>query len=349
MRRLINALLNSSPVIYAVLAGLIVFPMFCSDRYLLSLAFAVLLSVATASAWNIVGGYAGQFSFGHAAYFGSGAYTTLILLTKFDVNPVVGIIAGVLVALVLAGLTGTIVFRLRGHYFGLASIAVAEIFRLSVLNLPSVTNGAEGVNAAEELTAYCVFNTDFDSKALFYYMALALAVTVIAITYYIQSSKLGYCLQAIREDQDAACSLGINLAKYKNTALLISAGLTSVAGGIYALYIRFIDVSSTLSLDMSIEMMLIAIIGGVGTVYGPAIGALILLPISEVLRSNVLTQLLISAHIVDENSPVGTFLKTNLSHAHVLIYGIVTILVILKMPNGILGSLKKLHRSHTAA
>lgn len=339
--KLHTALTQPAALIYLVFVMLIVFPFLCSNMYVLGLAFTVLMGIATASAWNIVGGYAGQYSFGHAAYFGSGAYTTLVLLTKLDVNPVVGVIAGVGVALILAGLTGTIVFRLKGHYFGLASIAVAEIFRLCVLNIPSVTNGTEGVNAAEELARYELFSAGFDSKMFFYYLALALVVSVISATYFIQKSKLGFGLQAIREDQDAACSLGINLLLYKNSALLISAAFTAVAGGIYALYIRYIDVASTLTLDMSIEMMLIAIIGGVGTVYGPAIGALVLLPLAEILRSNVLTQMLINGGLVDENGIFGIFLKNHLAHAHVLIYGIVTVIVIIGMPNGILGAAKK--------
>lgn len=338
--KLREALTPSAVLLAVVSAALIIFPMLCSNLYVLGLAFSVLMGIATASAWNIVGGYAGQYSFGHAAYFGSGAYTTLVLVTKFDVNPVFGVIAGVAVALILAGLTGTIVFRLRGHYFGLASIAVAEIFRLCVLNVPSVTNGTEGVNAAEELARYELFSAGFESKIFFYYLALALVVAVISATYYIQRSKLGFGLQAIREDQDAACSLGINLLLYKNSALMISAAFTAVAGSIYALYIRYIDVASTLTLDMSIEMMLIAIIGGVGTVYGPAVGALVLLPLAEILRSNVLTQMLINGGFVDENGVVGVFLKNNLAHAHVLIYGIVTVIVIIGMPNGILGAAK---------
>ena len=336
-----KALTQQSALLCAVFIILIIFPWMCSNLYILSLAFTVLMGIATASAWNIVGGYAGQYSFGHAAYFGSGAYTTLVLVTKFDAHPVVGVIAGVAVALILAGLTGTIVFRLKGHYFGLASIAVAEIFRICVLNVPSVTNGTEGVNAAEELARFELFSAGAGAKTFFYYLAFALVVAVISTTYFIQKSKLGYGLQAIREDQDAACSLGINLLLYKNSALLISAAFTAVAGSIYALYIRYIDVASTLTLDMSIEMMLIAIIGGVGTVYGPAIGALVLIPVAEVLRSNALTNVLINAGLVDENGVIGVFLKNNLSHAHVLIYGIVTVIVIISMPNGILGTAKK--------
>jgi branched-chain amino acid transport system permease protein len=335
--------MRTTALIIIILAGLVAFPFACTDIYYQGLAFTVLLSIATASAWNICGGYAGQYSFGHAAYFGAGAYTTLLLLTKFNVAPLYGTIAGVAVALVLALITGAIVFRHKGHYFGLASIAVAGIISEVVKNCPSVTNGTEGVNASElpPLLIAGHLITDFNSKVPFYYMALTLVIAVIGTTYLIQKSKLGFCLQAIREDQDAACSLGINLKRYKNTALAISAVFTALAGSLFGLYIRFIDVNSTLSLDLSIEMIIIAIIGGVGTVFGSAVGAIVLIPIAEVLRSNLLAQALINAGIVNETSPIGTFLKEHLAHAHVLIYGVAIVLVILFMPQGILGFIKQ--------
>lgn len=323
------------------IAALAAIPQFVESPYLVGLGFTVLLGIATASAWNIIGGYAGQYSFGHAAYFGAGAYTTLVLLTQYQVNPILGSLAGIGISLVLAGITGGIVFRLKGHYFALASIAVAEIIRLCVLNLPSITNGAEGVNAADELSKFTVGFADLTSKVPFYYMALILVVITIVTSWMIQRGKLGYCLQAIREDQDAASSLGISLPFYKNSALLISAGFTSVAGSIYGCYIRFIDVGSTLTLDMSIEMILISIIGGVGTVFGPALGALVLIPVAELLRSNVIAQVLIDYGVIDDGSPLGLFFKENLAHAHVLIYGIITVVVILCMPNGIIGAVSK--------
>ena len=306
------------------------------NPYITGIMISVLMMAALSSAWNILGGYAGQFSFGHAAYFGAGAYTTLILLTLYNLNPLLCMAMGIVVACIIALITGSIVFRLRGHYFGLASIAVAEIVRLSVLNF-EFTGGAQGIL----LSDVSLWGIDLNSKNPFYYgMLLVLAVTL-GITAYLRKSKTGYYLQAIREDQDAAASLGINLSFYKNKALIISAALTSVLGSLYALYIRFIDTSAVLDLRLSIEIILTAIIGGVGTLWGPVVGALLLVPLAEMLRSNVLGDLLVKAGLVSETSAIGIFLKGNLAHAHVLVYGIITVLCILYLPKGILGLFRR--------
>jgi branched-chain amino acid transport system permease protein len=164
----------------------------------------------------------------------------------------------------------------------------------------------------------------------------------IGITYWVQHSKLGYYLQAIREDQDAAHSLGISISRYKNIALVISAVLTSLAGAFYGIYVGFVDPPTVLGLDVSVQIMLICIIGGMGTLWGPVLGALVLVPMSEALRSNMVTDLLVKVGLVNADSKVGLFLKENLSHAHVLLYGILVVLVILFMPDGLMGFVKKL-------
>jgi len=324
--------------VIAVLAAIAVaLPLFIGENpYVIGILISVLMMAALSSAWNILGGYAGQYSFGHAAYFGAGAYTTLILLTLYNLNPLLCIALGIISSMLIALITGSIVFRLRGHYFGLASIAVAEIVRLSVLNF-EFTGGAQGIL----LMDVALWNLDLNSKTPFYYgMLLVLAVTL-GITAYLQKSKTGYYLQAIREDQDAASSLGINISFYKNKALLISAALTSVLGSLYGLYIRFIDTSAVLDLRLSIEIILTAIIGGVGTLWGPVVGAILLVPLAEALRSNLLGDVLINAGLVSETSGVGVFLKENLAHAHVLVYGIITVLCILYLPKGLLGLFRR--------
>jgi branched-chain amino acid transport system permease protein len=160
----------------------------------------------------------------------------------------------------------------------------------------------------------------------------------------VQNSKLGYYFQAIREDQDAAHSLGINLTLYKNIALAISAAFTSLAGSLYAIFVGFIDPGTVLALDLSVQIVMLCIIGGIGTIYGPVIGAVVLVPFSEALRSNVFAQALIDGGLVREDSAVGAFLKDQLSHAHVLIYGILLVVVILYMPDGVLGFIRKISR-----
>ncbi len=319
-------------------------PKFVTSTYILHIMILIFISVITGSGWNILGGYTGQYSVGHAAYFGVGAYTTMILLQYHHLPPWYGVWAGVAVAVITGLIIGSICFRLRGPYFVLASIAVAEIFRVTALNLTGLTNGAEGILLTEipPLRVGQTVITDFLSKVPFYYTGLVIVIAVIIATWLVQNSKLGYYFQAIREDQDAAHSLGINLTLYKNAALAISSAFTSLAGSLYGLYVGFIDPGTVLDLGLSVQIVMTCIIGGIGTIFGPMIGAVVLVPFSEALRTNVIAQALIDSGLVKENSAVGAFLKDQLSHAHVLIYGILLVVVILYMPDGVMGFLRKL-------
>ena len=327
-----------------LLVGLLIIPRYVESPYALHMMILLFMSVAQGQSWNILGGYAGQHSVGHAAYFGVGAYTTMMLMHSKGVVPWVGVWAGMAAVVVVALIIGSICFRLRGPYFVLASIAVAEIMRLSAINLTPLTNGAEGI-LATEIPAFKIgatVVTDFVTKVPFYYIGLFLVLLTLAVTYWVQHSKLGYFFQAIREDQDAAHSLGINIALYKNIGLVISAVLTSLAGSFYGIYVGFVDPPTVLGLDVSVQIMLICIIGGMGTIWGPVLGSLILVPLSEALRSNMVTDLLVKIGMVNAESKIGIFLKENLSHAHVLLYGILVVLVILFMPDGLMGFVKKL-------
>ncbi|MBW4056977.1 MAG: branched-chain amino acid ABC transporter permease [Proteobacteria bacterium] len=350
---------------------LIAFPVYVGSPYARHIMILLFLSIIMGESWNIVGGYAGQYSVGHAAYFGAGAYGTMIvinasqfdadklselqelakdsrlsslLLSAHDLPPWSGIIVGMIAALILSLIIGSICFRLRGPYFVLASIAVAEIVRLTVLNLPDLTQGAEGIliSTLPPFTIGSTVITTFNSKIPFYYTGLMLVLITILVTWLVQNSKAGYFFQAIREDQDAAHSLGISLTFYKNSALALSAVLTSLAGSFYAIYIKFIDPTTVLSLDLSVQIVLISIIGGIGTIFGPVVGAVVLVPLAEVLRSNLIGESLISSGMVNADSAFGNFLTENLSHAHVLIYGILVVVVILFMPDGVLGFFKAL-------
>jgi branched-chain amino acid transport system permease protein len=323
---------------------LLLVPLYVESTYALHMMIMVFISVIMGSAWNIVGGYTGQYSVGHAAYFGVGAYTTMTLLQFKGLAPWWGIWAGAAAALITAIIIGSICFRLRGPYFVLASIAVAEIFRVSALNLKEITNGAEGVLITEipPLVVGGTLLTDWVSKIPFYYTSLTVALLIIFVSWAVRASKLGYYFMAVREDQDAAHSLGINLTLYKNIALALSAVFTALAGSIYGMYVGFIDPSTVLALDLSVQIVMICIIGGVGTIFGPVVGALVLVPLSEALRSNMITDALIRAGIVSEESPIGAFLKEHLAHAHVLIYGVLVVIVILFMPEGVLGFVKKM-------
>jgi branched-chain amino acid transport system permease protein len=328
----------------ALLAALLAFPAFVDSPYALHVLILVFLATVQGESWNVLGGYTGQYSVGHAAYFGVGAYVTLMLMQFRQVPPWFGVWAAVLLAVVVAVIIGSITFRLRGPYFVLASIAVAEIFRLVALNWKDVTNGAEGILASDipplRLGGFTV--TEFVSKVPFYYAGLALAIVTIAVNWGVQHSKLGYYFQAIREDQDAAHSLGIPLTRYKNVALAISAFFTAWSGAFYALYVGFIDPGTVLTVEVSVQFVLICIIGGIGTIPGPVIGAIVLVPLSEALRANLLSDVLFRLGVVSEGSAYGAFLKENLAHAHALIYGILMVIVILFMPDGFLGFGRKL-------
>lgn len=324
-----------------LIGALAALPRFVESTYVLHLLILVFINAVAGSAWNLVGGYAGQYSIGHAAYFGVGAYTTMLLMQLKAVAPWWGVWVGAGAALATALVIGSICFRLRGPYFVLASIAVAEIFRVTALNVKGLTNGAEGILATEipPLRFGAAVVTDWSTKVPFYYAGLGFAIAVVAVSVLVSRSKLGYYFQAIREDQDAAHSLGIDLTFYKNAALAISAVFTSLAGSLFGVYVGFIDPSTVLPLELSVQIVMICLIGGIGTIAGPMIGAAVLIPLSEGLRSNALTDALVGAGIVGAESKTGAFLKENLAHAHVLIYGILVVIVILFLPGGLVRAL----------
>jgi branched-chain amino acid transport system permease protein len=300
----------------AAVLALALVPLLSTRPYVLHMGVVLFLAVIQGQAWNVVGGYAGQHSLGHAAYFGLGAYATVMLLELHGVPPWWGVWAGVAAAVALSAVIGSITFRLRGPYFVLASIAVAEIIRLAALYFKSVTHGAEGllVSGVPPLRLLGV-EIDFLGKRPFYLIALAVAAITVAVNWGVERSKLGAYFQAIREDQDAAASLGIHLALYKNLALAISAAFAGFAGGFYGVYVQFIDPNTVFGIDVSIEFVLICIIGGIGRIYGPLVGALVLVPLSEALRAH-------------------------LANAHLLVYGVLVVVVMLFAPEGVLGLLR---------
>jgi branched-chain amino acid transport system permease protein len=320
------------------LLALLLLPLWLKSPYALHIFILLFIAVATGEAWNVLGGFAGQYSVGHAAFYGLGAYGAFILLQTNHVAPWFGVWVAVAIAVVISLVIGSITFRLRGPYFVLASIAVAEIVRLAALNWKDVTNGAEGILASDlpplQLGSHLI--TDWNSKMPYYYMGLAMAAFCVGVNFAVKRSKLGFYLMAIREDQDAAHSLGIALTTWKNAALIISAALTALAGSFAAFYIGFIEPQAVFGLDVSVQVVLICIIGGIGTVSGPVVGAVVLVLLDEALRANLIAQGLFKLGL-SETSATGAFLKENLAHAHVLIYGILVVLVILYMPEGLVG------------
>jgi branched-chain amino acid transport system permease protein len=266
-----------------VLAALVIFPLVVTKPFPRHVMIMIFLYAMLAQAWNVLAGYCGQISLGHAVFFGAGAYTSTVLVTRFGVTPWAGMLAGALLAVLLSQVIGYPVFRLRGHYFAIATIAVGEIVQTLVISWDWV-GGARGLFVPIVRPDSFRSFQFHQSKQTYYYIALGLLLLALAITRRMEGSRTGYYFRAIREDQDAAASLGIPVARYKQRAMALSAGLTALGGTFYAQYILFIDPESVLPLSLSILICLVAVLGGVGTLWGPLIGAAILIPLGEWTR-----------------------------------------------------------------
>jgi branched-chain amino acid transport system permease protein len=302
-----------APFLSTLLLFLIVAPFVFQARYAQHVLILVLLYVTLGSAWNILGGFAGQLSLGHAAFFGIGAYAAAVISSKSQFSPWWAMLAGPVVVLPIALIVGWVCFRLRGPYFTLATIAVGEMVRLVALNWRELTGGAVGVVIPPSLFSGT-------SKIPYYYIILIIAVATVALCHLISRRKLGYFFMAIREDQETAESIGIDTTRYKLAALALSASLTAAAGAFYANYFLFVDPTIVLPLALSVEIVLMAIIGGLGTVAGPVLGAVLLKLSSEIFRSYF-------------------------EQANLLIYGALLIIVILFMPGGLMGGFRTLFGS----
>jgi len=287
---------------------LALFPLADPGPNAIRLLFISLVWITASVAWNILGGFAGQVSFGFAVFYGLGAYTTAMSLN-----------AGLdrLTSLVLAGIVGAITsllvglptFRLRGPYFAIATIGVSEAVRVVMTNL-AVTGGASGYRVSEK----GAFNQN-----LHFYMALGLAALALAISIWVRHSKFGLALISIREDEDAAADLGVNPYATKLKAHALAAALTAAAGGVYAGYAAFVHPNGVFGFDISVAILLMPIIGGVGTVWGPVIGAVVYGLVQEEL--------------------VASF-----PQFHLLLYGGLLILIVLFEPSGVMGLIQKASR-----
>jgi branched-chain amino acid transport system permease protein len=267
----------------AVLALALALPSLVGNASQLNYAILVLMIAQAGVAWNILGGYAGQVSLGHAAFYGIGAYTSTQLLLVFGLSPWLGMLAGGIVAVAFALAIGWPCFRLKGHYFAMATIAIAEILQIMVTNWDWL-GGAVGLSLplAEAGWWGFVFNK---SKVPYYYIILALLLLTLGASWLIERSFLGYYFRAIKDEPDAACSVGIELTRYKLIAIAASSFLTALGGTFYAQKELFIDPGSTMATSLSIKIALVAILGGVGHLGGPLVGAVILTAIEEATRA----------------------------------------------------------------
>jgi branched-chain amino acid transport system permease protein len=303
--------------VVAILVVMIAPPLLTSNQFLLHLGITMLLWTLLGAAWNLLGGFAGQVSFGHATFFGVGAYTTMILYLKAGVAPWYGMLAGGLVAVVTSLPIGLICFRLRGPYFSLSTLAVAEIVRLVAQNWEGLTNGPVGLLITTlPRVAIGGHAINWESKAPFYVIIAVVALGAMLATYRLSRSRLGAYLLAIREDEDAAESVGIDTVRAKVTTLALSAFFTGLGGGFYGLYYRYVDPDAVFPIALSVEMVFIAVVGGLATVVGPVIGAVFLTTIGELFRERFL---------------VG----------HLIFYGLFMMLVIRYLPEGIWGGARR--------
>ncbi|MGM4956479.1 branched-chain amino acid ABC transporter permease [Bradyrhizobium barranii] len=265
-----------------VAALAIAYPLLLSSPFQQRLGALVLLYAIAASAWNIVGGYAGQVSVGHVVFFGCGAYAAMGSYAKFGLSPLFGIPGGIVLAVGLAAIIGVPTLRLSGHYFSMATIAVAETMRLIVTNTDWL--GA-AVGLSGPTVPRNIFDLSFLSSLPYYYLFLVVLVITLFITWWMTNSRMGFYLRAIKDSERAARSLGAPASRTKLYAYMLSAALTSVAGALYAMMFGFVDPESGLGILISVKILIMAALGGAGLLFGPLVGAAILVPLEEISNS----------------------------------------------------------------
>jgi len=305
----------------AVFAILMLLPLFLGN-YALGIFVMIFFWAYVGQSWNVLTGYTGHISLGHALYIGIGAYATTFLAQTVGLTPWVGMFLGGFIAVAIALFLGFLGFRfgLRGVYFVIMTIAFAELTRLAVSHIEAL-GSFTGIFVNFNPSFY---NFQFKGNIPYYYIALGFMVASLIVVRFIEVSKVGRFIVAIREDEEAAQALGVNTFKYNMIAIAISAFMTSLAGAFYANYIFYLHPNSLFGMSMSIELILRPIVGGLGTLFGPIIGSIILTPLSEISRAY--------------------FAKGGLEGLHLILYGILTILVVLFMPKGIIVYVRRLLR-----
>ena len=264
-----------------VLAALVAAPL-VADRYLLSVLTLILYFAYVGQAWNLMMGFAGQLSLGHALYVGLGAYGAALLWFYFGIGPWLGVFAAIAIAMAAGAIVGWLGFRfgVEGVYFALLTIAAAEFTRIAFDHL-GFAGGSGGLFLPYEERRLGEWWNLRGGQVLFYYVALALAAAGIVVAARLVRSRLGYQWLAVREDERAARSLGIDAFRAKMTAVLVSSGMTAVGGVFYAFYYNNLFPGQIFDIGRSIELLLAPIVGGLGTVFGPVVGAFILTPLGE--------------------------------------------------------------------
>ena len=305
----------------AVFVILMLLPLFL-DNYALGIFIMIFYWAYVGQSWNVLTGYTGHISLGHALYIGIGAYATTYLAQTIGLTPWIGMFLGGFIAVAIALFLGFLGFRfgLRGVYFVIMTIAFAELARLAVSHIEAL-GSFTGIFLDFNPSFY---NFQFRGNMPYYYIALGFMVASLIAVRIIEVSKVGRFIVAIREDEEAAQALGVNTFKYNMIAIAISAFMTSLAGAFYANYIFYLHPNSLFGMSLSIELILRPIVGALGTLFGPVIGSIILTPLSEISRAY--------------------FAKGGLEGLHLILYGVLTILVVLFMPKGIVVYVQRLLR-----
>jgi branched-chain amino acid transport system permease protein len=270
---------TNAAIVFFVLAGLA--PLVVRDAYLLDGLVLILMWGAAAAAWNIAGGYAGQVSLGHSVFFGIGAYAVALLGTRWNVSPWIGLVVGALIATATGFVIGYLSNRLRGPYFVLATIAFSQVLLIGASRWRGFTAGSEGIPVPFRPGFWTLGIAD---KRVWVWIVLALAVAVYLVQLYLERSRRGYQLAAVREDEDAALSLGVPARRLKVAAIAVSAAFTAACGALWAQYVGFVDPVYVFSVDLSIRFALAAIIGGLGTALGPFLGSMLVTTVETYLR-----------------------------------------------------------------
>lgn len=291
-------------------------PLLFEQDYLLNVFFRVALFAGLGLAWNLIGGYTGQLSLGHAAFFGIGGYGLAIAHGRLGIGPWPSLAIAIAVSVAAAMLIGGVAFRLRGPYFALSTIAFSEVLRNLAKNSTKLTGGDVGLQVP------ALFGES--ASRSFCWAALLLVSVGAAISWWVTNSRFGYYLLAIREDEDTARAVGVNATSCKLRALALSAALTAAGGGLYASMFLFIVPDQMLSIDISNEIAIVAMLGGASTLAGPIVGAVVLELSAESF-------------------------KNWFQEAHLLIYGLLIVLVVLFMPEGIVGTWRQRRRFPTRA
>lgn len=293
-------------------------PLFVTANTVLNFAVFTLIIALAAQGWNILAGFGGQFSFGHAAFFGTGAYATALLQARFGINAWIAFACGIALGALVGRVIGTLSFRagLRGSYFALVTLAFAEVFRI-LANAWDFTGGAAGVLTRLDARPA---NMQFADRGSFYWLALAFVGAALVLTAWINASRFGARLVALRENEDAARALGVDTLAAKLHAITLSAGVTAAAGGLYAQYFLFLDASIAYGTWISVEALLAPIIGGLGTVWGPVIGA-------------------VALHALGEAAKTGA---GAIPGVDLVLFGVLLILAVAFAPRGLLGLLRGL-------